>query len=150
MASFNPFEWNWNQLKASGKHWGSYLAGGLTVAVAFHLLTPAQSADLTSNVDSIVTSLEKIVTAIAAIAGIITPIYTSFRAANNASPSSQVKSVLQNLSAPEITQAANAVADPTSRNKLIQAVAEMPEVKIIDLKNPAMAEANPSPKVVSQ
>lgn len=146
----NPINWNWNQAKAAGKHVASYAAGGVTVAVAFHFLSPTQGGDLSQNIGLVTDGVTKIATGIAGIIAVLAPVYTALKAANNASPSSQVASVVQNLSAPQITQAANAVADPESRTKLIEAVAEMPEVKKIVPNDPALAAAIPSPKVAVQ
>jgi hypothetical protein len=91
--------------------------------------------------------LTKVATGVAGLSAIILPVYTAWRAAHSASPGEQVKSVITQLSAPQITQAANAVADPHSRQNLIEAVAEMPEVKKVVPVDPAVAQAIPSPKV---
>lgn len=144
---FNPTTWNWSQYKAAGKHVVSYAAGGVTVAVAFHFLSPAQGQDISQNIGLITDGATKIATGIAGLIAILAPIYNALRAANNSSPSAQITSVVQNLSAPQITQAANAVADPASRTKLIEAVADMPEVKKIVPNDPTIATSTLSPKV---
>lgn len=150
MSDFNPVNWNWTQYKAAGRNVASYAAGGVTVAVAFHFLTPAQGGDVTQNLNLIADGVVKIATGIGGLVAVLTPVYTAIKAARNASPSAQVTSVVANLSAPQITQAANAVADPTSRSKLIEAVADMPEVKKIIPVDPALALATVSPKVSAQ
>lgn len=147
MTDLNPLDWNWQQYKAAGKNVASYAAGGVSVAVALHFLSPAQGGDVTANIGLISDGLTKVATGIAGLVSSGTIIYTALRAAHNASPSSQVTSVVNNLSAPQITQAANAIADPASRTKLIEAVAEMPEVKKIVPVDPALAVATASPKV---
>lgn len=149
MTDLNPLAWNWNQWKASGKHIASYAAGGVSMAVALHFISPSQGGDLTQNISLISDGLMNVAKGVAGLAGILIPVYTAFRAAHNASPSSQVSSVVESLSAPRTTQAANAVADPASRTKLIEAVAEMPEVKKIIPVDPAIAAAIPSPKVTA-
>lgn len=148
MADLNPLNWNWNQARAAGKNALSYVAGGISVAVAWHFISPGQGTDITGNINDVVEGATQLGKGLAGLIATGSAIYAAFKAANNASPSSQVKSVVQNLSAPEITQAANAVADPTSRNKLIAAVADMPEVKKIVPVEPELAEAIPSEKVV--
>lgn len=150
MADFNPLNWNWAQAKAAGRNVASYAAGGVTVLVAMRYFTPAQGQDLTTNINLLVDGITKIATAIAGISGILLPVYTAWRAAHSASPSEQVKNVITNLSAPEITQAANAVADPNSRKNLIEAVADMPEVKKVVPVDPKVANSIPSPKVTPQ
>jgi hypothetical protein len=65
----------------------------------------------------------------AGLASALALLYTTLKSANNATPQNQMASVVSNLSAPQIAQVANAVADPGGRNKLISAVGEMPEVK---------------------
>lgn len=150
MSDFNPVNWNWAQLKAAGRHGLTYVAGGVSAAVALHLLSPTQGSEITSSLNLLAHGVGEIATAVGGIAAVVVPLYTSWRAAKSASPSEQVKSVVSNLSAPQLTQAANAVADPESRAKLIEAVAEMPEVKKIVPTDPALAAATPSPKVVAQ
>lgn len=146
----NPLNWNWNQYKAAGKHVASYAAGGVTAAVALHFLSPTQGGDIAENIGLITDGVTKIATGVAGIIAVLAPIYTALKAAHNASPASQVTSVVANLSAPQGTQEANAIADPASRTKLIEAVAEMPEVKKIVPADPALADATASPKVVAQ
>ncbi len=150
MSDLNPLAWNWQQYKAAGKHVVSYAAGGVSVAVALHFLSPTQATDITTNIGLISDGLTKVVAGIAGLVAVVAPIYTAMKSAHNASPSSQITSVVNNLSAPQITQAANAVADPASRTKLIEAVADMPEVKKIVPVDPELAISTASPKVVKQ
>jgi hypothetical protein len=150
MADLNPLNWNWAQAKAAGRNIASYSAGGVTVLVAMHFITPGQGTDITGSIQQITDGLTKVATGIAGLSAIILPVYTAWRAAHSASPAEQVKSVVTQLSAPQITQAANAVADPQSRQNLIEAVADMPEVKKIVPVDPAVAQAIPSPKVTTQ
>lgn len=138
---------NWMQLKAAGRHLASYAAGGVTVLVAWHFLSPVQGTDITTSLNSISSGIEQVIKGITGLLAVLTPIYTAWRASKAASPSAQIKSVIDNLSAPQITQEANKIADPASRNKLIDAVAEMPEVKVIKADE-QVALATGSPKVV--
>lgn len=146
----NPFTWNWNQFKAAGRHVVTFSAGLVTFAVATNLLSPKDAALITENINQISTSLSQLAMAFTGLIAVLAPLYTSWRAAKAASPSEQVKSVVTQLSAPEITQAANALADPDSRKNLIEAVAEMPEIKKIVPVDPHIAEELPSEKVVKE
>lgn len=139
--------WTWTQYKAAGRHAASYVAGGVTVAVAFHFISPQQGTDITSNLNTIYDGLMQVSKGVAGLAAVLLPIYTAWRAAHSASPSEQIKSVAENLSAPPATQAANAVADPASRDTIIKAVANMPEVR--GVVAPERAAEIPSPKVVA-
>lgn len=87
--------WNWNSYKAAGKHVASYAAGGVTVAIAFGLLNANQGADVNTAVNSIVDGLESIIKGVSLLIAIATPIYTTWRAANNASPVGQATGLRQ-------------------------------------------------------
>ncbi len=147
MADLNPMQWTWPQLQAAGKHVASYAAGGVSVFVALHFISPPQGLEATESINSIVDGVTQIAKGVAGLAAILVPVYTSWRAAHNASPAQQVEHVVAQLNASPGTQAANALADPTSRQKIIEAVAEMPEVKKVVPVDPALASAIPSPKV---
>lgn len=146
--NINPLSWNWNEKKAAGRHVLSYAAGGVTALVALHILTPQDASGITDNLTSIWDGIEKIITGLTGLAAILVPIYTALTAKKSAEPAEQVKAVVANLSAPAITQAADAVADPASRNKLISAVAEMREVRGI-VAPESVAKNTDSNKVVS-
>jgi hypothetical protein len=111
--------WTWDQYKAAGKHLASYTAGGVTVAVAFGVLTSSQGVDANADINSIISGLESVAKGVAGLIAIITPIYTAWMAAHNASP--QVR---------------------------LNAVAAMPEVSKI-ITTPEVAKATPSDKVQS-
>jgi len=150
MVDLNPLNWNWTQSKAAGRNFASYVAGGVTMLIALHYLSPGPNENLGDDINIITNALTKVATAIAGIAAILLPVYTAWKAAYSSSPSEQVKNVITNLSASDITQAANAVADPNSRKNLIEAVAEMPEVKKVVPVDPAVANSIVSPKVTTQ
>jgi hypothetical protein len=150
-VNLNPLTWNWNEQKAAGRHVLNTAGSVLATLAAVHLftgLTPDVAASVTDNLNTIYDSVIKIVTAVGGIAAALAPVYAALTAKKSAEPAEQVKSVVASLSAPAITQAANAVADPASRNKLISAVAEMPEVRAI-VAPEAVAQATDSNKVVS-
>lgn len=146
--NINPLTWNWNEQKAAGRHVLSYAAGGVTMLVAVHIISPTDASGITDNLNTIWDGIEKIGTGITGLAAIIVPIYTALTAKKSAEPAEQVKAVVANLSAPAITQAADAIADPASRNKLISAVAEMGEVRGI-VAPESVAKNTDSNKVVS-
>lgn len=144
----NIVNWNWNQYKAAGKHVASYAAGAVSVALAWGLVSQTDASNLSEAITHITDGFEQLAKGIGMIAGVVVPIYTAWRSAKNASPQSQINSVVQNLSAPEATQVINAIADPAGRNKLINAVAAMPEVKQV-VATPSVARSTDSEKVVS-
>lgn len=88
---------NWSQIQAVGRHVASYAAGALTIAVAFRVLSPAQAADLQTNLDVLFDALTKLATAIGGIIGVLTPIYTAWRAQKSASPVEKAKSLEQEV-----------------------------------------------------
>lgn len=93
MADLNPLNWNWNQYKAAGRHVASYAAGGVSVAVALHLLSPAQGSDIAENIGTITDGLMKVATGIGGLIAVLAPIYTAFKAAHSASPVQEAKAL---------------------------------------------------------
>lgn len=144
----NIKNWTWPEYQAAGKHVLSYAAGATTVAVAFHFITPKDATDIADNLNTIWNGAMQVAKGVAGLGAVLIPIYTTLKAAFNASPSQQVKRVVDNLSAPPSSQAADAIADPESRKDLINAVSKMPEVKGI-VADERVAEETPSPKVVA-
>lgn len=144
----NILNWNWNEKAAAGRHVLSYVAGGVTALVGWHFLTPQDASSITENLNTIWDGIVKVGTGVAGLAAVLTPIYTALVAKKSAEPASQIKSVVANLSAPQATQVINSIADPEGRNKLISAVAEMPEVRAI-VAPASVATATESTKVVS-
>lgn len=140
--------WNPSQYAAASKHALSFAAGGIAVAATWGLLSAPDATIITEGINDISNGLIQVAKGVAAIAGVAGSLWAAFRAAHNASPTEQMKSVVTNLSAPQVTQAAIAVEDPGGRAKLINAVSEMPEVKAV-IATPAVAQSTPSDKVVS-
>lgn len=87
--------WNWNSYKAAGKHVASYAAGGVTVAVATGLLNSTQGADATADINLIVSGIESLAKGIVGIAALLIPLYTMWKAAQNASPVGQATGLRQ-------------------------------------------------------
>ena len=146
--NLDPRNWNMTQAAAAGKHLLSFVAGAVAFATASHFISAEQAGGITQNINDIVDGLTTAVKGAVGLLSILTVIYTGLKSASNASPEAQINNVVRNLSAPQITQIANAVADPAGRNKLINAVAQMPEVRAI-VTPEAVANATYSPKVVS-
>jgi hypothetical protein len=141
---------NWNnaQLAVIGQHVASFAAGGVAIAVALHFVSEAQGGMITESLNSIWDGVIQISKGVAGLAAVATSVYTTLKATNSASPASQIRSVVTNLSASDVTQAANSVADPAGRNKLISAVASMPEVRGIVAPEVVVLNTE-SPKVVN-
>ena len=102
---------NWNQAKAAGKHVASYAAGGVTMAVALHFLSPSQGTDVAGNINAIVNGVEQVATGIGGLIAIATPFYTAWRASHNASPAAQgaaLVAVANNSTNPAAAKVANA------------------------------------------
>lgn len=109
----------WGQYKAAGRHALSYAAGGITVAAAMGLISQGDSTTLMAGLNQLVDGLENVVKAVGVIAGVLVPIYTTYKATHSASPQEQLKTV-----------------------------AAMPEIKGI-VATPALAAETPSAKVVA-
>lgn len=149
MSDFNPIKWTPQQWQAAGKHLLSYSAGGVSIAVAWHFISPGQGTDISSNINDVVEGTTQLLKGLAGLLATGAAIYSGLKSAQRASPASQVESVVNSLAGPVSQQVANAIADPTSRDKLIAAVADMPEVMKIVPVDPQKAEEIPSAKVVT-
>lgn len=141
-------QFTWNQAKAVGKHAASYLAGAVSFAVVTGVLSAPDGAGITENMNTIGDGLAQVGKGLAGLAAILTPIYTAWRAAHNASPTAQTAAVVATLEAAKTSPVAATVLEQADRNKLISAVGDMPEVKRI-LADPEVAQATPSAKVVA-
>jgi hypothetical protein len=95
MQLFDFSNWNWNSYKAAGKHVASYIAGGLSVAVTFHFISPTDASGITDNISTISDGLTKVATGVAGLLAILTPIYTTLKAAHNASAVGQATGLVQ-------------------------------------------------------
>jgi hypothetical protein len=147
----NPLKWNWDQISSAGRH--ALNTGGTILATlaTMHFisgLTPQAASDIATDVNQIWHGFMEVVTGIVALIGAVAPIYSALKGAASASPSAQIKSVADTLAQPKSVQDANAAVDPASRNLLVNAVAQMPEVRAI-VATPAVANATVSEKVVA-
>lgn len=144
----NILNWNWTEKTAAGRHVISYVAGGITVLVGWHLLSPQDASSIADNLNTTWDGMVKVGSGISGLVATGLSIRAALTAKKSAEPASQIKAVVTNLSAPQVAQVANAVADPEGRNKLISAVAEMPEVRAI-VAPQAVVRATESAKVVN-
>jgi hypothetical protein len=139
--------WTWGQYKAAGKHVASYAAGGITMAVAFHFISPGQGTDATQDLNLIVDGLTKVAAGVAGLIAVATPIYTSLRAANNASAQHQAASLVVEANNPgnpeqaKTAQVAIASAVIGANDLMLNGTIAAPA---------AVALAVPSPKVVTK
>lgn len=133
--------WTKAQWEAFGRHVLTAVSSALAMAVALNLTTAAQAGELLAHATHFITALIGLI-------AIVGPLYAAIQASRSASPANQVDAVVKNLSATPAMQATDAAADPQSREKIIEAVAGMPEVKKVELKDPALAKEIPSAKVV--
>jgi hypothetical protein len=149
MMDWNPANWNWNQAKAGGKHVATFAAGGVAAAVALHFISGQQGTEITGNINDVVEGLTQAAKGAAGLVATGLALYNGLKAATNASPQQQVKSVVQTLSSPQNGKTiAEVVSDANDRKQLINAVAKMPEVRAI-VATPAVARDTFSPKVVA-
>lgn len=133
----------WNEAKAAGKHLASYAAGGVTVAVAWGLLSTTSGADINADINLIADGTKKVVEGTAGIIAVLTPIYTAWRAAHNASPDQQQAAV---AARPDRMVVA---IDPAKPAEAAMRVASLPEIKAV-ITNPEVAAATPQiAKIVS-
>lgn len=133
--------WTWDQWKAFGRHVGTYAGGIVTGAVALGLITNADGASLASALKDIMDGTGKIVAGLVTIAGIVGPVYTSLRSSRSASPDNQAAATVKNIE--------EGVPINGKKADLIKAIADQPEVAVVKLKDPVLAESILSPKVVS-
>lgn len=118
MSDLNPLNWNWNQYKAAGRHVASYAAGGITVAVGLHFITPQQAVDANGNLTQITTGLTQLIAGITGLVTLLAPIYTSFKAAHSASPVQEAAALSQAMpgtqivTAPEVANAPANISNP--------------------------------------
>lgn len=125
--------WNKSQWDAFGRHILTAAGSAIAALVMAGVLT-------TENAAIYLGHLTVFVTAIVALASMLGPIYAAYRAADSASPTNQAIQTVKNL---------NAKTDLNGEKaKLIEAVAEQPEVARVVVADPVLANEIPSPKVV--
>jgi len=145
----NPLNWNWNEKKAAGRHVLTYAGGLVTMAAVWGLVSQGDASTLTQGLNDIGAGLAQFAKGVAAIAGVLVPLYSALMAKRSAQPDQQIKSVVATLSAPNSGKTvAEVVSDESDRKKLISAVADMPEVKGV-VTTAKVADETASNKVVA-
>lgn len=139
--------WTMDQYNAAAKVALGYVGGAVSVGAAWGVVSQADATGIVSNLNLIVHGLGEVAAGVAGLVATGGAIYTGWRGIIKSSPNEQIKSVVTNLEAPKVVQTVQAIEDPTARNKLINAVGEMPEVKKI-VANSEVALGTISPKVV--
>lgn len=86
-------KWNWNSYNAMMRQGVSFVSGGVTLGVAWHFLGPDQATSITTDVNHVVNGFTEMLQGIAGLVGTGTVIYNGWRAAHNASPVEQAKSL---------------------------------------------------------
>lgn len=142
--NINPAKWGWNEWKAAGRHVSTFVAGGISVAVAVKFLSPGDAQLLTDNVAHITTGLKELAEGVAGLIAFGISVRNMLAAKSAAEPANQVIAVATNLRK-------NGSADVPSplRNEIIGAVATMPEVRGVVVSDPALATSIPERNVVA-
>lgn len=102
------------QASAFGRHVVSYVAGAITVGVAFHFVSPDQGTQLTTGITQIVNGIETTVGGIATVASVGAALYAAW----TASPRQQLLAVAANPDVQKVI-AKPAVAETTPSDKVV-------------------------------
>lgn len=132
-------DWTWDQWKAAGGHGLTAVSASLATAVTFGLLSQADASSVATNIAIIVESAGKISVALAGLITTFGGVYAALRAANSAKPENQAKATVRALD--------NGLPLNGERKELIRAIAEQPDVQKVELRDKALAEQIPTPKV---
>lgn len=89
-----------DELRAAGKHAGTFIAGGISFAVAIHFISAPDASSLTGDVNTVIDGantvidgLKKIAIGVGGISATALTVYNAWRAAKNASPEHQTAAV---------------------------------------------------------
>ena len=130
--------WTLGQWQAIGRHVLSYMAGMVTIAVTFNLISHDQAVALLQHLNEVSDGVVSVAKGILGLAGILVPIYTALMAKSSASPNAQAKAVAEHKDA--VTNGAKiAVIDAVSKMKGVEQV----------VANKQIADAS-GPKVVTK
>lgn len=125
--------WTKAQWEAFGRHIITALAATVAPLVAVNLVKAEDAAALVSSATALITAL-------VGLASIVVPIVSGIYASKSAAPENQAKQTIANLNA--------GVPLNGKRDQLIEAVANQPDVKAVEMKDPLKAEAISSNKVI--
>lgn len=118
MNWWNPTTWNWGQWEAAGRHGLTYLAGGLSVLVAWGLLAQGDSTVIMTALNEILDGSAKVVKGLGGLAAVLIPIYTALKAAKKSSPPEQVKSVAE-IAMDPTSPVRGVIMEPTPEGKAL-------------------------------
>lgn len=120
----------WSSAKAVGRH--ALTAAGTAVAIlaSLGIVSSVDSAKIADALQQISVALGTLTTAILAIAGVLGPVYASWKAGKSATPAEQIKAVAAN---PEVAAVITtpAVADQSGPKVVssLQEAARLPDVE---------------------
>lgn len=143
--NLNPMTWDWNEKKAVGRHVLNSACSVVATLAVVGLFSDQDAGTITQGLNDIGAGLAQFAKGVAAIAGVMVPIYTALKAKSSANPNNQVAAVVENLKK-NGGLTGPSVVTTEARKDLIDAVAKMPEVQ--GVVAPAVADI-PNPKVVA-
>lgn len=109
------------QVYAAGRHVFSFGAGVIATAAMWGLVSQTDAASLTDALTHVANGASEMFKGLIAIIGVLTPIYTAWRASHSANPSEQVKAVIK-LTPEEAAAAVKSAAAPGTQAELITAI----------------------------
>lgn len=123
-------DFNWNSAKAAGKHVASFAAGSVAFAVVSGVISQGNADIINQDIGLISDGLKKIFEGFAGIVAVVTPIYTMWRSAKNATPKEQAIALTQAVPGTKVITTDQIARDtPEAPNVISQN-----EVKVV-LKN---------------
>lgn len=128
----NPLVWTKAQWDAAGRHVLTLVGTATPILIYFNVISPAQAGEFTMHVGALFAAITGLFLALA-------PLYAAWRAAKSASPESQAAQTVSNLE--------KGVPMNEEKDKLIEAVANQPEVKSVKMVDSAKAATISSQKV---
>lgn len=137
---FNVFAWTPDQWKAFSRHVVTAAGTAMAILLWFKLIPEMNAKIVVENVGIIADSLTKIGLAVGAIVTALGPVWSAIQASKSAAPENQAKATVRNIE--------NNVPINGEKANLINAIANQPEVKKVELEDPVLASEIPSPKVV--
>lgn len=127
--------WTKAQWEAFGRHIITMLASVFATLVFMNVIKAEDAAQIMS-------SATQLITALAGLAAVVVPVISGIWASRSASPERQVAQTVANLTS-------GAPLSGEKKKKLIEALAEQPEIKKVVVADPELAEIIPSEKVTS-
>lgn len=125
---------NWT--KAQWEAFGRHVITALSSAVAVLVMIKVVKAD---DAAAIISSSTQLITALVGLATLVVPIVSGIYASKSAAPENQAAQTVKNLQ--------EGVPLNGKKDQLINAIAEQPDVKKVEMQDPAKAAELPSNKV---